>query len=76
MGRSSIEYRHFLTHNSAQQSVVEPEDFANFQSGIKRDFDAHGLFYRVTPDDIKLGFVGLGRTILETALKPGTHRDR
>jgi len=69
MGRSTIEYRHFLTHNSAKQSVVEPEDFANFESGIKRDFDAHGLFYRFTPDDIKLGFVGLGRTILETAFQ-------
>lgn len=60
-------YKFELTYNGTTTLIDEPEGFTDFQSEIKRDFNTGGIFYKYVSGDLKLGFVGEGRTILETA---------
>ena len=45
----------------------EPDGVKNIDSVIERDFKNHGVFFEFTDGDLKLNFVGEGRTIFETA---------
>lgn len=62
-----IEYRFVLTYGGTDTTIVEPKDWANFESELDRDFNAHGATFEYTSGTIKLGFAGGGRTVLETA---------
>ena len=61
------EYKFELTYNGTTTKVFQPQGFRDFNSEIKRDFNFGGVFYKYTAEDLKLGFIGTGRTILETA---------
>jgi len=64
---SDIQWQFHLTSGSTQTEIIEPENWLTFKSSFVRDMDAHGVFYRFTANNMRLGFVGAGRTILENA---------
>ena len=64
-----MEERFFLTYGATKTQVEQPRDWIDFQSEIQRDFDVHGAIYQFTAGDLKLGFPGDGRTILENAFQ-------
>lgn len=45
----------------------EPKGFTGLNSALRRDFDSSGVMYKLTDTDLKLGFPGTGKTILEGA---------
>ncbi len=47
--------------------VVEPRDWKDIISVLKRDFDVHGVFFKYTDGSLKLGFSCDGKVLLEAA---------
>lgn len=45
----------------------QPEGIDSLESELKRDFDASGVFFKLTGEDLKLRFPGTGRQIFKTA---------
>ena len=59
-------YQFTLTYSGTDTLVSEPKGWTDFKSEIRRDFRAHGAIYKYS-GILSLGFVGSGRTVLETA---------
>jgi len=47
--------------------VVEPRDWKDIISVLKRDFNVHGVFFQYTDGSLKLGFSCSGKELLEAA---------
>lgn len=47
--------------------VKEPRGWPSIESVLRRDFQAHGMFFNFTSGALKLGFVGEGKDLLELA---------
>ena len=45
----------------------QPEGIDSLESVLKRDFDASGVFFKLTGEDLKLRFPGTGREVFKTA---------
>lgn len=65
---AQVEYQFKLTYNDAYSlvettdTVTEPQGFQQgFTSLLKRDIDFHGVFFRLSAEDIELGFAGTDR---------------
>ena len=71
-----MEYRFILTHNATSVTIIDSpdnneavENFNDFESEINRDFKTHGMVYQYSSGDLKLGFYGEAKTLLESAFQ-------
>ena len=64
-------YTFRLNSTSDYLAIDQPADFDNIRSKLRRDFDAHGLFFEFTDPSIKLKFptVDKSREFLEDAFQ-------
>jgi len=71
-----MEYKFVLTHKNTSVTITDSPDnneavdnFGEFQSEINRDFSTHGMVYQFSSGDLKLGFYGDGKSLLESAFQ-------
>ena len=71
-----MDYRFILTHSATSVTIIDSpdnnegvENFGEMQSEINRDFRTHGMVYQFTSGDLKLGFYGEGKELLESAFQ-------